>query len=82
MSIMIIVSLWPTDRMERSHCWMGSVLRLLLFHTFVNYLAEGVSSEVINFADDTKIFRAVRKSTDCKELQKDLTRLSDTTGAV
>lgn len=69
---MIIVSLWPTDRMERSHCWMGSVLRLLQFHTFVNYLAEGVSSEVINFADDTKIFRAVRKVLTAKSCRRTL----------
>lgn len=54
-------------------------MRLGLFHTFINGLSEGVSSEVIIFADDTKLFRAVRKRTNCKELQKDLTRLSDST---
>lgn len=52
---------------------MESDLRLVLFHTFINDLAEELNSEVMNFADD----RAVRKRTDCKELQKDLTRLSD-----
>ena len=47
----------------------------MLFHTFIDDLAEGVS----NFADNTKLFKAVRKRTDCKELQKDFARLSDST---
>lgn len=51
---------------------MGSVLKLVRFHTFINDLAEELSNKVINFAGDTKLFRAVRKRTDCKELQKDL----------
>lgn len=55
----------------------GSVLRLVPLHIFINDLEEGVSGEVISFADSTKLFRAVRKRTDYKELQKDLTRLSD-----
>lgn len=70
-------SLSLTDRIERSHNGMWSVLRLVLFHTFINDLAEQVSSEVISFAVVLKLFRAVRKRTDCKELPKDHTRQSD-----
>ncbi|CAM5132666.1 unnamed protein product [Eretmochelys imbricata] len=55
----------------------GSVLGPILFNLFINDLEKGVNSEVAKFADDTKLLRIVKTKTDCEELQKDLTKLSD-----
>ncbi|CAM4368574.1 unnamed protein product [Caretta caretta] len=51
----------------------GSVLGPILFNLFINVLEKGVNSEVAKFADDTKLLKIVKT----KELQKDLTKLSD-----
>ena len=37
----------------------GLVLELVLFLVFIEDLEEGLMSEVLKFADDTKIFRRV-----------------------
>uniref|UniRef100_K7EZH3 Reverse transcriptase domain-containing protein n=1 Tax=Pelodiscus sinensis TaxID=13735 RepID=K7EZH3_PELSI len=55
----------------------GSVLGPILFNLFINDLEKGVSSEVVKFADDTKLFRIVKTEADCEGLQEDLTKLSD-----
>uniref|UniRef100_K7F1Z4 Reverse transcriptase domain-containing protein n=1 Tax=Pelodiscus sinensis TaxID=13735 RepID=K7F1Z4_PELSI len=55
----------------------GSVLGPILFNLFINDLEKGVSSEVVKFADDTKLFRIVKPEADCEGLQEDLTKLSD-----
>uniref|UniRef100_K7F105 Reverse transcriptase domain-containing protein n=1 Tax=Pelodiscus sinensis TaxID=13735 RepID=K7F105_PELSI len=55
----------------------GSVLGPILFNLFINDLEKGVSSEVVKFADDTKLFRIVKTEADCEGLQEDLTKLSE-----
>ncbi|CAM4557507.1 unnamed protein product [Lepidochelys olivacea] len=55
----------------------GSVVGPILFNLLVNDLEKGVNSKAAKFADDTKLLKIVRTKTDCEELQKDLTKLSD-----
>ena len=39
---------------------------------FINNLDEDINSNILKFADDSKIFQEVRCSTDCSQLQSDL----------
>ena len=50
----------------------GSVLGPLLFTMFVNDITSIVSSPVLMFADDTKIFRVIRNGKDHTALQNDM----------
>jgi len=50
----------------------GSVLGPLLFTMLENEIPSIVSSPVLMFADDTKIFRVIRNSKDYTALQRDL----------
>ena len=47
----------------------------VLFLVFIDDLEEGLLSEVLKFADDTKIFRRVDSERDREVLQRDLDRL-------
>ena len=53
---------------------LGSVLGPILFYIYIyiNDLEEDISSKVLKFADDTKVFRKVTKGTDKQSLQDDL----------
>ena len=53
----------------------GSVLGLILFLIYINDLEVDISSQVLKFADDTKIFRKVTNVTDKQSLQDDLDKL-------
>jgi len=48
------------------------VLGPVLFLVFINDLDQCIASNILNFADDTKIFKEVRDNTDCEALQRDL----------
>ena len=53
----------------------GSVLGPILFLIYINDLEDDISSKVLKFADDTKVFRNVTNDTDKKNLQDDLDKL-------
>ena len=55
----------------------GSVLGPILFVVFINDLPDVVRSSVKIFADDTKLFRALRSSEDKVKLQQDLDSLME-----
>ena len=46
-----------------------------MFLIFINDLDEDITSNILKFADDTKIFKEVRNSTYYSQLQADLDRL-------
>ena len=51
---------------------MSGVLGPVLFLVFINDLDQGIASNILNFADDTKIFKEVSDNIDCEALQRDL----------
>ena len=52
-----------------------SVLGPLLFLIYINDLDDNITSNVLKFADDTKVFRKVNTDGDKQHLQNDLDRL-------
>ena len=50
----------------------GSVLRPLLFLIYINDLDDNITSNVLIFADDTKVFRKVNTDGDKQHLQNDI----------
>ena len=48
------------------------MLEPVLFLVFIDDLDQGIASNILKFADDTKIFKEVRDSIDCEALQRDL----------
>lgn len=55
----------------------GSHLGPLLFIIFINDLVEHISSEVLLYADDLKLFRVVNGVNDCLMLQRDLDNIQN-----
>ena len=55
----------------------GSILGPLLFSLYVNELPSLVSSQLLMFADDIKLYRTIRSSEDCLVLQNDINILLD-----
>ena len=47
----------------------------MLFLIYINYLEDDISSKVLKFADDTKVFRKVINDTDKQSLHDDLDKL-------
>ena len=55
----------------------GSVLGPILFLIYINDLEENVSSKVLKFADDTKIYRSMQSHQDQLMLQQDINTITD-----
>ena len=53
----------------------GSVLGPILFLIYINDLDDSITSNVLKFVDDTKLFRKVNTDGDKQHLQNDLDRL-------
>jgi hypothetical protein len=54
----------------------GSIFSRALFLLYVNDLTSTVkSSQVVMFADDTKLFKEIRTENDAKQLQNDISNL-------
>ena len=80
---------WLTDRRQRvvvdgevsnwksvlSGVPQGTVLGPILFLIYINDLDDSITSNVLKFADDTKLFRKVNTDGDKQHLQNDLDRL-------
>ena len=55
----------------------GSVLGPLLFFAYVSDIWRNIESNIRLFADDCKIYRKIKDSTDIDKLQTDLNRLGE-----
>ena len=53
----------------------GSVLRTILFLVCINDLEEGVTGNVLKFADDTKLFRKAKEIGDKQKTQDDIDKV-------
>ena len=53
----------------------GSVLGPILFLIYINDLDDDITSKVLKFADDTKVFRKIKCDADRQHLQDDLSKL-------
>ena len=53
----------------------GSVLGPMLFLIYINDLEDDISGKVLEFADNTKVFRNVTNDTDKQSLEDDLDKL-------
>ena len=54
-----------------------TVLGPILFIIMMNVIDEGITSTVLSFADDTRIFRGVKNINDCQALHSDLLKIYD-----
>ena len=55
----------------------GTVLGPLLFVIYINDMLDGISTDGLLLADDTKLFRQITSKEDAVELQSDLKKLED-----
>ena len=88
-SIINWIEKWLTDRRQRAvvdgevSSWksvlcgvpQGSVLGPILFLVYIDDLEEGVTGNILTFADDTKLFRKTKEIGDKKKIQDDIDKL-------
>ena len=55
----------------------GSVLGPILFLIYINDLDDDITSKVLKFEDDTKVFRKIKSDADRQQLQDDLNKLTE-----
>ena len=55
----------------------GSVLGPILFLIYINDLDDDITSKVLKFADDTKVFGKIKSDADRQHLQDDLNKLTE-----
>ena len=55
----------------------GSVLGPLLFLIYINDLDNNITSNILKFVDDTKVFRKVNTDGDKQHFQNDLDKISE-----
>ena len=60
---------------ERGTTGISISISIILFLIYINDLEDDLSSKVLKFADDTKVFRKVTNDTDKQSLQDDLDTL-------
>ena len=68
-------SLQSTGREGQEFLNLGSVLGPILFLIYINDLDDDITSKVLKFADDTKVFRKIKSDADRQHLQDDLNKL-------
>ena len=68
------VSNWKSDL---SGVPQGSVLGPILFLIYINDLDDDITSKVLKFADDTKVFRKIKSDEDRQQLQDELNKLTE-----
>ena len=88
-SIINWIEQWLTDRIQRvvvdgevsswksvlSGVPQGSVLGPILFLVYIDDLEEGVTGNILKFADDTKLFRKTKEIGEKQKLQDDIDKL-------
>jgi ribonucleases P/MRP protein subunit RPP40 len=56
-------------------CSQGSVLGTILFLIYINDIDDGISSRILKFTDDTKLYRKLETDGDIVQIQQDLANL-------
>ena len=72
----VVLNGWASDWKDvSSGVPQGSVLGPLLFLLYINDIEDDITSKLLKFADDTKIFRSVANIDDVNKLKDDLVKL-------
>ena len=64
-----------TDRFYKHFCLLKLTFRLKLLLVCINDLDDNIKSNVLEFANDTKVFRRVNNDGDKQHLQNDINKL-------